>query len=130
LLFFTNALNKEKIMAAMSTALKEFANNGNSKTSTTSGHTTTSPKLVVERRRVPSGNQVVAESEISVIHGTEDADSLPIAERVAMSVKVRFPITGDTTDRDAALVILRDIVAGDEFGAIVASQNYLSEEIA
>jgi hypothetical protein len=45
-------------MAAMTTVLTEFSNNGNSRTSTLSGHSATSPKLLIEKRRVPEGNQV------------------------------------------------------------------------
>jgi hypothetical protein len=113
-------------MAAMSTALTEFSDNGNSRTYTTSGHTVTSPKLVIQRRRVPVGSQVVSETEVSVIHGTTDSDDAPIAERVTMSVKVRFPVTGKTADRDAVLVILRDIIAGDEWTNTVSTSEYLS----
>lgn len=112
-------------MAAMTTVLTEYANNGNSITFTTSGHSAVAPKLVLQRRREAGNGRVVAEVEITVLHGTTDVDSNPIAERVAMSVKSRFPITGKTTDRDAVLAILRDIVAGDEFAASVASLNHL-----
>jgi len=48
-------------MAGMSTVLTEFATNGNSRTSTTAGHTSQRPKLVIERRVVAEGKKTLAE---------------------------------------------------------------------
>lgn len=112
-------------MAAMVTALTEFATNGDSRTYTTAGHTVGKPKLVIQKRRVPVGKQTVAETICSVIHGTEDSagDSLP--SKVAMSVTVRTPVDGIAADVTAALAILRDLVAGDEFGNAVTTQEFL-----
>lgn len=112
-------------MAAQSTALTEFADNGNSRTYTTAGTTTSKPKYVISSRRVPSGNQTIAEYSFRVSHATVDADTLVIPEKVSFSAIVRFPTQGATADRDAALVIFRDIVAGDEFGVSVGTLNHL-----
>jgi hypothetical protein len=38
---------------------------------------------------------------------------------------VRTPINGITTDVDAALAVFRDIMAGDEFGFSIPTQNFL-----
>lgn len=113
-------------MAAMSTALTEFSDSGNSRTYTTSGHTFGKPKLVLQRRRVPVGSQVVAEDTISVVHATEDADGNILPQKVSLTVTLRRPINGLSTDVDAALVIFRDIIAGDEFGNTVDTSEYLS----
>lgn len=112
-------------MAAMSTALTEYANNGDSRTSTTSGHTVSKPKLVIERRRVPTGNQVVHEYQFRISQATVDADGLPIPQRVSFTGKLDFPINGETAIRDAVLAMARDIVAGDEFGNSVATGEWL-----
>ena len=48
-------------MAAMTTVLTDFSQSGNSRTRTTSGHTAVKPKLVIEKRRVPEGNQTMVE---------------------------------------------------------------------
>lgn len=113
-------------MAAQSTALTEFSDKENSRTYTTSGHTMSKPRLVIQKRKVPSGNQTVSEVSIDIIHGTVDSDSNPLVNKYTFSVVSRGPIDGTTADRDAALVILRDIVAGDEFGNAVSTQEYLS----
>ena len=111
-------------MAAMTTVLTEFSDNGNSRTYTTSGHTSSKPKLVISSRRVPSGNQIIAETTVRVSHETEDSDSLVIPKRVSMSVTIRFPVTGTTTDRDAVKAILRDFVASDEFDTVASTQGH------
>jgi hypothetical protein len=113
-------------MAAMTTALTEFSTLGDSRTYTTTGHTTSKPKVVVQKRKVPTGNQVVSEVSVAVIHATEDDASLILPQKVSMTVTVRSPISGQSTDVDAALVILRDIIAGDEFANAVDTQEFLS----
>lgn len=112
-------------MAAMTTALTEFSDNGNSRTYTYTGHTTASPRLVLQKRKVPVGSQVVAEDTITVLSGATDVDSAPLQERVTMSVTIRRPITGQASEVTAALAILRDVVAGDEFANTVSTQEYL-----
>lgn len=113
-------------MAAMTTALTEFSNNGNSRTSTLTGHAVGDPKLVIEKRRVPEGNQVVAESSVKVVYQTEDADGEVISSKVTFEAISRFPYKGDTTDRDAALAVFRDIIAGDEYANTVGTQEWLT----
>jgi len=113
-------------MAAMSTALVEFADNGDSRTYTTSGHSASKPKIVIQKRRVPAGNQILAEVSVSVIHATEDSVGAVLPQKVALTASAKYPITGDYADVTAALVILRDIVASDEFTATLASQNWLA----
>lgn len=112
-------------MAAMTTALTEFADNGNSRTYTYTGHTASEPRLVLQKRRVPSGNQVVLEDEIMVLSSTEDSAGLPTPSNVTFSVIARRPKNGITADVTAALAIFRDIVAGDEFANTVSTQEWL-----
>jgi len=113
-------------MAAMTTALTEFSDNGDSRTYTTSGHTVSKPKLVIQKRRVPQGNQTVQETSVSVLHATEDANSLILPQKVSFSAVFRSPIDGQSSDVTAALAIFRDIIAGDEFANAVSTQEYLS----
>jgi hypothetical protein len=61
-----------------------------------------------------------------VISGTEDADSIPLASKVSFEVKLRRPVNGAAADVAAALVIFRDVVAGDEFGNTTITQEWLS----
>lgn len=113
-------------MAAMTTALTEFADNGNSRTFTYAGHSASDPKLVIQRRKVAVGSTSMAEDLFQVISGTEDAGGDPLTSRVLIEAKVRRPVDGITADVDAALVIFRDIVAGDEFTNTVDTQEWLS----
>lgn len=112
-------------MAAMSTTLTEFSTNGDSKTWTTSGHTAGMPKIVVQRRRVPVGNQTVCETTFSVIHAGVDANDVILPQKVIMSATVRYPVSVEAAAIAAVLVIFKDMVAGDEFAASVTSQNFL-----
>jgi len=109
----------------MSTTLTEFSQSGSSRTSTTSGHTAVMPKLVIEKRRVPEGNQSVAEYSCKVIHATTDSDGAVLSQKVSFEAVIRYPILGDADDIAAALVIFRDVVAGDEFGNSVSTQEWL-----
>lgn len=113
-------------MAAMSTALTVFADNGNSRTYTYTGHTALDPKLVIQRRRVPTGSQVIQEDSIKVLVVTPDAGGLMLSEKVSFEAIVKRPISrADDTDVTAALAVFRDIVAGDEFGLMVSSQLFV-----
>lgn len=113
-------------MAAMSTVLTEFAQNGNSRTSTLSTHTAVKPRLVIEKRRVPEGNQTMIEYSFKVIFATEGVDGAILPNKISFEQVVRYPTNGDSADIAAALVILRDIIAGDGFASSVTTQGWLS----
>lgn len=116
-------------MAALATALTEFADNGDSRTYTTSGHSASKPKLVLQKRKVPTGNQTMAEFSASVIHGVDDADGAVLPQKIGLTVTGRYPVNGDpsdlATELAAALVILQDVVQSDEFEASLTSQNWV-----
>lgn len=112
-------------MAAMTTALTEFSDMGNSRTYAQAGHNALKPKLVLQKRKSPVGNQVVAEDSIMVVNATDDADGNVIAPRITFQVVVRRPLNGVEADVTAALATFRDIIAGDEFGTTVTTQNWL-----
>lgn len=112
-------------MAAMTTVLTLFSEEKNKRTSTYSGHTVSDPKLVIETRRVPDGNQTIMESSFRVISGIEDLNGEILSNKVSFEATVRYPISGKAADVTAALAVFRDIVAGDEFGTTVTTQNWL-----
>jgi hypothetical protein len=116
-------------MAALATTLTEFSDNGDSRTYTISGHTASKPKLVLEKRKVPVGNQTMSEFTCSVVYGTEDADGAVLPQKISLSASARYPVNGDSTelatDLAAAFVILQDIVQSDEFEASITSQNWV-----
>lgn len=66
-----------------------------------------------------------SESRISVVYGTEDAEGNPLQSKVVFDAGVRFPVNGQSSEIDAALVVFRDLVASDEFTAMVNSQAYV-----
>lgn len=113
-------------MAAMTTALTEFSDKENSRTYFYTGHTVSKPKLVLQKRKVPVGNQQTVEDTISVLNGTEDSNGDLLASRVMFTVSVTRPKSGIAADVTAALAVFRDIVAGDEFGLTVTDSRYLS----
>lgn len=112
-------------MAAMTTALTEFADNGNSRTFTYTGHTASEPRLVIERRKVATGATSVIEDTVSVVSSTEDAAGELLTSKVSMEAKVRRPVNGIAGDVTAALAVFRDIIAGDEFTNTVNTQEWL-----
>lgn len=112
-------------MAAMTTVLTEFSNNGNSRTSTLTGHTAMKPRLVIEKRRVPEGNQTMIEYSCKVIFATEDDDGVVLSNKVAFEGNVRYPIQGQVADVTSALAIFADIINGDEFATSVSTQGWL-----
>lgn len=113
-------------MAAMSTALTGFSNNGNTRTYTmTATHTASKPRLVVQSRRVPSGNQTVLENRLSVIIATTDTAGKVIPERTTAQVIQRKSINGDSADDTLCLSTLRDLVNSDEFGVMWTTQNLI-----
>jgi hypothetical protein len=114
-------------MPAMATTLTEFSTNGDSRTYTTAGHSVSKPKLVLQKRRVPSGNQTVSENKVSVVHAALGPDDSVLPSKVTFSIDVRVPLnikSGDTSVADS-LAILKDIVNSDEFAASVSTQNFL-----
>lgn len=113
-------------MAAMTTALTEFADNGNSRTYTYTGHTALEPRLVIQRRKVASGNTSMVESTVQVISSTEDSAGEILTGKVLFEAKVRHPVNCITADVTAVLAVFRDICAGDEFGNTVLTQEWLS----
>jgi mannitol/fructose-specific phosphotransferase system IIA component len=112
-------------MAGMSTTLTLFSEEKNKRTSTYSGHVVSDPHVVIETRRVPDGNQSMMESTVKVVSGIEDSDGVQLSSKVTFEATVRYPVLGIAADVAAALVIFRDIIAGDEFAATVSTQNWL-----
>jgi hypothetical protein len=112
-------------MTAIATVLTEFSDKENNRTYSIAGHTVQAPRLLIQKRKVPATAGAVSESNLQVVYGTTDADGMPLLSKVGMSANVRYPANGQDTDIDAALVVFRDLVASDEFTAMVHSQNYV-----
>jgi hypothetical protein len=89
------------------------------------GHTVQAPRLVIQKRKVPATGAANAESHLMVVYGTSDAEGIPLASKVVFDVGVRFPANGTASDTTAALAVLRDLVASDQFTTLVNSQAYV-----
>lgn len=113
-------------MAAMTTALTEFSNSGNSRTSTLVGHLATSPRLVIEKRVVPTSGSTIVQQSVKVVYATTDAESNPHTSKISFEIVARYPIDGQATDVASALGIISDIVSGDEYANSVNTQEWLT----
>lgn len=112
-------------MAAFSTVISEFSDKENARTYIVAGHTVAAPRLVIQKRKVPTTAAANAETHLMVVYGTVDAESLPLAAKVVFDAGVRYPANGATADVMAGLAVFRDFVASDEFTALVTSQAYV-----
>lgn len=113
-------------MAAMTTVLTEFSQNGNSRTCSLTGHTASQPKLLIEKRRVPEGSITMAEYSFKVVEATLDADGNVLSNKISFESVVRYPILGQASDIAAALAIFVDVVSGDEFANSITTQEWLT----
>lgn len=113
-------------MAAMTTVLKEFSDNGNSRTYELVGNTVQAPKLVIQRRKVASNAVTgVAELQIDVVTTTTDSADLPLSSKIVSSFTIRYPAAGKAADVDANVAILLEILSGDEAAAAIDSLGWL-----
>lgn len=112
-------------MAAMTTALTEYFDLGDTRTYVQAGHLASKPKLVLQKRRVPVGNQIVNEIYFTVSNATNDALGVLMPQRVTFKCTVNYPLGCESAVITAARDTFRDMVAGDEFAAMVTSMNWI-----
>jgi hypothetical protein len=111
-------------MAAMTTALTEYANFGNSITYRTDDHTDAAPRLVILDRKTsasPDGNN---KFRLRVVFGTEDAEGNPLASKIGFSAEVTRPIPGQAADFAAAKALFLEAIASDEFSNSVDKRDW------
>lgn len=114
-------------MTAMTVTLKEYQDNGNSKTFARTGHTASLPRLLTQRRKEASSATGSAELSIRVYNGTVDADNQILSARVSAEIAFKYPVNGSATDIASVLTDLRDIVRSAEYEAAITSLNWLPE---
>jgi hypothetical protein len=111
----------------MTTVLKLQSRLGHSSSYTVPAvHSALEPKLVLQRRTVPVGNKSILEDTFTVLDATTDANGAILASKISFSATVKRPKEGDAGDVTLALARFRDIVAGDEFAAMVNYQDNLA----
>lgn len=113
-------------MAAMTTALTEFTDNGNSVTFITDSHSASLPRLVIQSKREAVGNNPIARDDISVVYATKDGDDAVLSQRSVCGFYVKRNINGADVDLQAAFALLREIVASDEAQAVVDGQKRIA----
>lgn len=113
-------------MASFTTTISEFSDSENRRTYEVSGHTVQKPKLVIQKRRVPSSTAANAESNLQVVFGTVNSTGDVLPSKIVISADARYPANGTITDVQAALAAFRDLVQSDEFTNMVMSQSYIS----
>lgn len=113
-------------MAAQLTALTFYRSNGDNLKSTTSGHTASSVKLVLEKARTPSGNQTVAEYELSVVQTAVDASGNDLGPKCVGTLSFKYPLGCTEAVIAATESIMRDICAGDEFANSIRTLEWNS----
>lgn len=112
-------------MPALAATLVQYSDEQNARTYTTTGHTVAKPKLVIQKRKVGTVGGASGSDTINVVYGTTDPLGAVMPGRVVFEANIRRPVEADATDLSAALALIRDIVASDEFAAVVTTQNYL-----
>lgn len=110
-------------MPSMATTLVAFSQNGNVTTYAAPQHTVAEPHLVIQKRAIPSSVSGVAQTSLKVVYGTTDANGLVVAQRISFELVGRIPVVANDTDTDAAIALIRDVVASDEF--VVAMKQQL-----
>lgn len=114
-------------MAAMTTVLERYNTDNNFVSYLISGHTPQKPRLLQERRK-PATNIVngVYESSVKGVYGTVDGNGDYIPSKYTFEVIVRSPVNGTTTDRDALVAMMEDVITSDEMDSLVSSQSNLA----
>lgn len=112
-------------MPAMATNLTEFSDKENQRTYVLDSHSSLEPRLVIQKRRVPTGSQVVQEDTVTLLWTTTDSSGAVLPEKVSMEAKIKQPRTGDSADVTSALSIFKDLVLGDEFTTMVTTSKWL-----
>lgn len=112
-------------MAAMTTTLKEFANNGNSRTFSLPGHTIAQPKVLIQKRKVPTSVDGVAEDSVKIVLATTDSAGVILSSKISGEVIIRRPVKGDAADVTDMKAFLLDLINSDEFSAVVTAQDWV-----
>lgn len=112
-------------MAQIATSLVDFFDNGNVRTYAAPAHSVQKPRLVQQRRKVAFNSTSTAETSCKVVFGTTDSESVVLTSKYSFEVVVRGPVNGNATDRDAAKALFREIIASDNFDAMVAGQLWI-----
>jgi hypothetical protein len=80
---------------------------------------------VIQKRKVAADVGGVSEDSLRVVFGTVDSDGAPLSTKDSVEVIVRRSPSGADADLDAAVALAREIVASDNFEAMVDGQAWI-----
>lgn len=112
-------------MASMTTVLKPYNYAPNGVTYEYGAHTSSDPRLVIQKRKVSGSGSGVHETSIKIVSGTNDSNGVQLSSKISFEAVTRTPVQGQAADVTAALATFRDIVNSDEFTEAVESQSLL-----
>lgn len=112
-------------MAAMSTSVTGYGETANSRTYTYTGHTLSDPRMIIQKRKVATGFEGTYENSITVVTGVNDSTGAINSKRAGFEIRQYGPVDGLAADVTAALAIIRDIVASDEFTTVTTTQAWV-----
>lgn len=112
-------------MPAMATAVTGYGETANTRTYTYTGHTLSDPRLVIQKRKVAVAADGTYENSITVVTGIQDASGVTLSKNAGFEIRQYGPKNGIAADVTAALAIIRDIVASDEFTTVTTTQNWI-----
>jgi hypothetical protein len=111
-------------MAASTLTTLPVYNGGFNKTWQYTGHTITLPRLIIQKRRVPTGSQTVSENSITILRGGLDAAGNVLPSKGSFQFIAKEPIGYLAADRDALIADFRNFVNGDEFALMLPGCSY------
>lgn len=104
-------------MAAMTTVITEtFSsnNNGNSRTFTLPNHSALLPEVLIQKVKVPTGNQVMAEMSYAVVKAAVDSNGDRLPNNISCTVTWRYPLDCTAAGITAVKGYINDITPSDE----------------
>lgn len=111
-------------MPAMATSFKHLGTQGSTFTFGVDGvHTPNKPALLIQSSRIPDAFNANMEFTAKVVYGTVDAEGNVIASKTLCQVTTRYSKQGQESDLDAAIALIREYVAADEFTAHCKGQT-------
>lgn len=106
-------------MANSTLVTATVGNFGYNKTWSLPGHTTTLPRLILQKRRVPTGKQTTSENAVTFLRAGNDANGNLLPSKGQVLCAFKEPVGFLAADRDALVADFRNFVNGDEFAAML-----------
>lgn len=109
------------------TTLVRTFSNGNSITYIDDGvNTLLYPAITIQKKRVPVGKQIMAETSFDVLYGANDSiTGALLPQKTRVTITASHPITASIASLDLAVGMARSIIASTEWSEAVTEQKPL-----